>query len=66
MRRTDDKYLSAADLAERYGVSIWTVYAWNTKGEGPKYMKLRTLCRYKEADVLAWERTRVAERGRVA
>jgi excisionase family DNA binding protein len=62
----NDKYLTTEELAERYSVSVWTVYDWNKRGTGPRYMKLRTLCRYKLADVLAWEKTRVAERGRVA
>jgi predicted DNA-binding transcriptional regulator AlpA len=58
----NDKHLSPEDLAEREGVSLQTVYHWNKTGGGPRYMKIGTRCRYRLADVIAWEKTRLVER----
>ncbi len=49
------KHLSPEDLADRLGVSIATVYAWNSRGGGPRFMKFGKHVRYKIADVEAWE-----------
>jgi predicted DNA-binding transcriptional regulator AlpA len=53
--------LSPRDLAGRYGLPLETVYTWNKTGRGPKYLKIGRHVRYRLADVLAWEKTRVAE-----
>jgi predicted DNA-binding transcriptional regulator AlpA len=64
---TEDRHLTVRDLADRYGVSVWTIYGWNKTGTGPRYIKPGgSLCRYRLADVVAWEKTRIAVRGRVA
>jgi predicted DNA-binding transcriptional regulator AlpA len=55
----DDKHLSAEDLAEREGVPLQTVYGWNKTGAGPRYMKIGRHVRYRPADVIAWENSRV-------
>ncbi|MEV4472774.1 helix-turn-helix domain-containing protein [Nonomuraea sp. NPDC049504] len=56
-----DKHLSPEDLAERLGVPIMTVYAWNSRGGGPRFMKFGKHVRYKIADVEAWENEHYAE-----
>jgi predicted DNA-binding transcriptional regulator AlpA len=62
----DRRHLTVEDLAGRLGVPIKTIYDWNVKGTGPRYLKIGIYCRYRLSDVLAWEKTRIAERGRVA
>jgi predicted DNA-binding transcriptional regulator AlpA len=63
----EDRVLTLQELADRYQVSVWTVYSWNKTRTGPAYFRPGGLvCRYRLADVLAWERTRMVERGRVA
>ena len=61
-----EKHLSIDDLAERYGVPVKTVYAWNSEGTGPRYMRIGRHVRYKLADVIAWENTRYADGGKGA
>lgn len=57
----DEKYLTPEDLAERYGVPVKTVYAWNSEGTAPRRMRVGRHVRYKLADVIAWENARYAE-----
>ena len=56
----DEKHLTIADLAERVGVPPATVYQWNSRGDGPRYLKIGRHVRYRLADVIAWENTRYA------
>lgn len=53
-----DKHLSPAELAERESVSVETVYQWNRKASGPRYMRVGVHVRYRLTDVLAWEESR--------
>lgn len=57
-----DRRLSPRDLAQREGVSLQTVYAWNSTGSGPPYMKIGRHVRYRLADVISWENSRYAVR----
>jgi excisionase family DNA binding protein len=57
----EDKRLSPEDLAERLGVPLATVYAWNSLGGGPRFMKFGKHVRYKLADVEAWENAHYVE-----
>ena len=59
-----DKHLSPEDLAEREGVPLDTVYKWNSSGDGPDYMRIGRHVRYRLADVLAWEKSRLVARER--
>lgn len=62
-----DKHLSPAELAEREGVPLETVYLWNRKGTGPRYMKVGIHVRYRVQDVITWEESRlVTSRRRTA
>jgi predicted DNA-binding transcriptional regulator AlpA len=58
--------LSRQGLAERYGLPLETIYGWNKTRTGPRYMKVGRHVRYRLSDVLAWEKSRLVERGRVA
>jgi predicted DNA-binding transcriptional regulator AlpA len=58
--------LSPEALAERYGVPLETVYGWNKTRRGPRYMKIGRHVRYRLADVLAWEKSRLVERSGAA
>lgn len=55
-----ERHLTAKDLAEREGVPLQTVYAWNTHGTGPRYMNIGKHVRYRLADVERWESGRYA------
>jgi predicted DNA-binding transcriptional regulator AlpA len=64
-----ERHLTVPDLAARCGVTVRTVYEWNKHGTGPAYFKpggVGSRCRYRLADVLAWESERLAAQRRVA
>ena len=50
-----DAFLTVQDLATRLSVPPATIYTWNFYGRGPRYLKVGRLCRYRLADVEAWE-----------
>ncbi|MFG1966912.1 helix-turn-helix transcriptional regulator [Nonomuraea sp. NPDC049028] len=56
-----EKHLTSEDLAERVGVPVSTVYQWNSRGGGPRFMRIGRYVRYKVADVKAWEESMYAE-----
>lgn len=57
-------YISVKQLAIRYGVSVPTLWRWVKDGKFPQPVKLGPgSTRWRESDVLAWERTRLAEAG---
>jgi predicted DNA-binding transcriptional regulator AlpA len=58
-----EKHLDPESLAEREGVPLETVYRWNSRGGGPRFMKIGRHVRYKLADVIAWENSRYADHG---
>ena len=58
----DGKHLSPEELADREGVPLETVYHWNKTRTGPSYLKVGRHVRYRVADVLAWEKSRLVER----
>ena len=55
-----EKPLTVGDLAERYGVPVSTVYQWNREETGPEYMRIGKYVRYRLADVITWETSRLA------
>lgn len=61
MAPPEEKHLSPDALAERMGVPVKTVYAWNHKHSGPRFIKVGKHVRYKLADVIAWEKSRYAD-----
>lgn len=51
-------WLTTADLARRWRVSVKTVRTWRFRGSGPRYFKPngpRGKALYELGDVLAWE-----------
>lgn len=54
------RHLSIADLADREGVPMSTVYRWNSTGTGPKYLRVGKHVRYRVSDVERWEDARVS------
>ncbi len=56
-----EKHLTPGDLALRVGVPIGTVYQWNSRGGGPRFMKIGKYVRYKMADVAAWEESQYVD-----
>ena len=56
--RGHGKHLSPAELAEREGVPLETVYRWNRLRSGPRYVKVGIQVRYRVADVIAWGNSR--------
>ena len=55
--RVDQRVLSDAEVAERLGVSPFTVRAWRHKGQGPRFMKMGRAVRYRAEDVEAFKQT---------
>jgi excisionase family DNA binding protein len=55
---TTEKHLTVEELAEREGVPVQTVYRWNSRGGGPRYIKVGRHARYPLTDVVAWEKSR--------
>jgi hypothetical protein len=55
------RHLSPADLADREGVPLASVYEWNYRGTGPRYFRVGRHVRYRLADVERWERERERE-----
>lgn len=55
----DDRHMSPQELAEREGVPLQTVYGWNKQRTGPQFIRVGRHVRYRLADVLAWEESRV-------
>lgn len=56
----DPRHLTVEELAEREGVPVATIYAWNSRGTGPRYMIIGRHVRYRLADVIQWENARYA------
>lgn len=56
-----EKHLDIQALAERLDVPVKTVYDWNSKGTGPRYLRVGRHVRYRLADVIAWENARYAD-----
>jgi predicted DNA-binding transcriptional regulator AlpA len=57
--QNEKQRLSIVDLAERYGVSIATIHAWNCQRSGPRRMRLGKRVFYRLDDVLAWEEAHI-------
>ena len=60
------RHLSPAELAEREGVPLETVYAWNKDGTAPTRLRIGRHVRYRLADVIAWEKSRTIASGGTA
>jgi len=52
---TTEVLLSPADLADRWGCSVGWLANQRCEGDGPPYLKLGSLVRYRLSDVVAYE-----------
>jgi predicted DNA-binding transcriptional regulator AlpA len=55
-----ERLLDEREVAVLIGVKRTCMQSWRLKGGGPRWIAVGRLCKYREADVLAWldERTR--------
>lgn len=53
------QHLTTAELADRLQVSVEDIYAMNSRGTGPNYLRIGKECRYRIPDVEAWEQSRL-------
>jgi excisionase family DNA binding protein len=53
--------LTDIQVAERLGVSRFTVRSWRMKGVGPRFMKMGRAVRYRPQDVDDYERQALVE-----
>jgi len=52
---TEEKLLTAEELAERWVVAVRTLERWRNAGKGPVWLKIGGQIRYRLVDVLAYE-----------
>lgn len=55
-------WLSPEEVATYFAVPLGTVYAWNSKGTGPRFAKIGRHVRYSRADVEAWAAAQYQDR----
>ena len=60
--RARNKHLAQQQLARRWALSEHTLERWRCTGEGPTYIKLGGLVRYRLADILAYEQENLCQR----
>lgn len=48
------RLMTPEELAEYLGVSLHCVYAWSSRGGGPKVVRVGARLRYRPADVEQW------------
>lgn len=49
-----NRLMTPDDVAEMLGVTLYTLAAWRTRGQGPAYFHLGRRVHYREADVMAF------------
>ena len=52
---TEEKLLTAEELAERWVIAVRTLDGGRNAGQGPVWLKIGGQIRYRRADVLAYE-----------
>lgn len=58
-------WLTRRQLAWRLGVPEKTTAEWASKGTGPPYARFGKHCRYRLADVIEWENSRLVATAQV-
>ena len=48
------RLMTPEDLADYLGISLHCVYAWSSRGGGPKVVRVGARLRYRPEDVEAW------------
>jgi predicted DNA-binding transcriptional regulator AlpA len=56
-----NRTLTDVDVANRLGVSRFTVRSWRLKGVGPRFLKMGRAVRYRFQDVEEYERQALVE-----
>ena len=59
--RSDNRILTDIEVADRLGVSRFTVRAWRLKGIGPRFLKMGRAVRYRSQDVDEYEQQALVE-----
>lgn len=58
VRNTMIHLLNEYQVAEMLGVSVATVRRWRLLRQGPRFLKLGALCKYRIEDVASWLESR--------
>ena len=58
---SETRILTDVQVAERLGVSRFTVRSWRLKGVGPRFLKMGRAVRYRAQDVDEYERQALVE-----
>ena len=58
---SETRILTDIQVAERLGVSRFTVRSWRLKGVGPRFLKMGRAVRYRAQDVDEYERQALVE-----
>ena len=58
---SEKRSLTDVEVAERLGVSRFTVRSWRLKGVGPRFLKMGRAVRYRSQDVDEYERQALVE-----
>ncbi len=58
---SDGEHLTPEELAGRERVPLATIYQWNSRGNGPPFMKIGRYVRYRLVDVVEWEKSRCVD-----
>jgi excisionase family DNA binding protein len=58
---SEHRILTDVEVAERLGVSRFTVRSWRLKGVGPRFLKMGRAVRYRSQDVDEYERQALVE-----
>ena len=57
------RYFDEKDLAVRWDMSVKTLQNWRTKGIGPKWQKIGRSVRYRQRDIVAFEKAFISGGG---
>jgi excisionase family DNA binding protein len=58
---SENRSLTDVEVAQRLGVSRFTVRSWRLKGVGPRFLKMGRAVRYRSRDVDEYERQALVE-----
>jgi predicted DNA-binding transcriptional regulator AlpA len=54
VKSQDGEYLTEREVSERGLAAVKTLQKWRLNGEGPPYVKVGALVRYRRSDLEAW------------
>lgn len=62
---TTPTWIGIEELAEELGVPVRTIYAWRSKGQGPRGGTFGRHVRFRRDDVDAWTESRLDNRAAI-